>query len=72
MKYISARPSTPKKLLSGLGAALVDGWLLIAGASVRAALVLPILVGPYRRLPALHGAPKIRPDVCKTKQSFVA
>src|SRR5215213_6552570 len=46
----------PQTSHAALGAALADGWLSIAGASVRAALVLPMLVGPYHRLLALRGA----------------
>jgi hypothetical protein len=56
VKYFSAKPGKPPDLLPALGAALANVWLSIAGASVRAAPVLPMLVGPYRRFPALRGA----------------
>jgi hypothetical protein len=61
VKYISARLSKPQTLLHALGAAPAYVWLSDTDASVRAAPVLPMLVGPYRRLLALRGA-RIRPD----------
>src|SRR4029079_4600626 len=60
VKYISAKPGKPQMSFPALGAVLAYVWLSIAGASVRAARVLPMLVGPYCRLPALHGA-RIQP-----------